>query len=155
MASSSTVSRLLVLGLAAACAGASHAAIYKCTDASGNTTYQQKPCDVAAAQSSVGGEARPQAKPAAKPGTDPAIPTTVTRVIRCSERSPAFAKRVEESYKRWVDANAAAVQAFQRTPEYGKVVAEARRDAQLPASPTVEFERECKNTEEMLKQAAR
>ena len=153
MASSSTVSRFLVLGLAAACAGASHAAIYKCTDASGNTTYQQKPCDVAAAQSNVGSEPRPQAKATAK--SDPGIAATVTRVIRCSERSPAFAKRVEESYKRWVDANAEAVQAFQRTPEYGKVVAEARRDAQLPASPTVEFERECKNTEEMLKQAAR
>ncbi|HTP98341.1 MAG TPA: DUF4124 domain-containing protein [Casimicrobiaceae bacterium] len=155
MASSSGVARLLVLCLAAAGAAAAQAAIYKCTDASGNTTYQQKPCDVAAAQSNVGNEPRQQAKPAAKSGTDPAIPTTVTWVIRCSERSPAFAKRIEESYKRWFDANASAVQAFQRTPEYGKVVAEARRDAQLPTSPTVEFERECKNTEELLNQAPR
>jgi len=153
MASSSATPRLLVLCLAAACSGVSHAAIYKCTDASGNTTYQQKPCDVAAAQSNVGSEPRQQAKATAK--SDPGIAATVTSVIRCSERSPEFAKRVEESYRRWVDANAAGVQAFQHTPEYGRVVADARKDAQLQTTPTVAFDRECKSTEEMLKQAAR
>lgn len=153
MANSSA--RLFVLGLAAACTGAAQAAIYKCTDASGNTTYQQKPCDAAAAQSNVGNDPRQQAKATAKSAQDPAIATTVTWFIRCSERSPEFARRVEESYRRWVDANAAAVQAFQHTPEYGRVVADARKDAQLPTTPTVAFERECKSTEEFLKQAAR
>jgi len=158
MANSRRMLRLLLtLALAAACGDA--CAIYKCQDAQGKTTYQQKPCDAAAAQSSVGAE--PRAAPSAQrataappaSGAPPAVATLMSAVVRCGEQSPAFTEKIQGGYARWVDANADGVQNFQRSPEYSRLLADARKQrAASGGKISPQLVEECKKTEDYFAQ---
>ena len=159
MANSKQVLWLLVtFALAAACGDA--CAIYKCQDAQGKTTYQQKPCDAAAAQSSVGAEPRAApgaqrttAAPPASAAPPPPVATLMSAVVRCGEQSPAFTEKIQGGYGRWVDANADGVQNFQRTPEYGRLLAEARKQrAASGGKMSPQLVEECRKTEDYFAQ---
>jgi hypothetical protein len=159
MASSNQLRAIAGLCLLGAC-GYAHA-IYKCTDAQGKTTYQQTPCESTAAQSSIGPEKRPPPSPAQKTAAaapaagarPPGVATLMTAVVRCSELSPAFAEKIQPSYKRWFDANTENVQAYQRSPDYGRVVTDARKErAASGGRMSPELTAECRKTEEYLTQ---
>jgi hypothetical protein len=153
---SSSVTAGIAIACALACGNAW--AIYKCTDAQGKTTYQQTPCESNAAQTSIGPEKRPapQKTAAAAPGARPPPPpiaTLMSSVVRCSELSPAFADRIQPTYTRWVDANPGGVQSFQRSPEYTKLMADARKErAASGGRMSPELVEECKKTEEYFAQ---
>jgi len=153
---SSSVTAGIAIAFAFACSNAW--AIYKCTDAQGKTTYQQTPCESTAAQTSIGPEKRPapQKTAAAAPGSRPPPPpiaTLMSSVVRCSELSPAFADRIQPTYTRWVEANPGGVQSFQRSPEYTKLMADARKErAASGGRMSPELVEECKKTEEYFAQ---
>ena len=153
---SSKAAVFISLACALACGNAW--AIYKCTDAQGKTTYQQTPCESNANQSSIGPSkpAPAQRTAAAAPGSRPPPPpiaTLMSAVVRCSELSPAFADRIQPTYTRWVEANAGGVQSFQRSPEYTKLTADARKErAASGGRMSSELAEECKKTEEYFAQ---
>jgi len=151
----------LLAALALAAAYGDACAIYKCQDAQGKTTYQQKPCEAAAAQSSVGAEPRAApaaprtaaAPPASSAQPPPSVATLMSAVVRCGEQSPAFTDKIQAGYGRWVDANADGVQNFQRTPAYGRILADARKQrAASGGKMAPQLVDECKKTEDYFAQ---
>jgi len=136
-------------------------AIYKCTDAKGNTTYQQTPCESNAAQTSIGPEKKPPpaaqrtATAAAPAGAarPPGVVTLMTAVVRCSELSPGFADKIQPSYARWSESNTDNVQNFQRSPEYNRLLQDARKErAAAGGKVSPELAAECKKTEDYFAQ---
>jgi hypothetical protein len=107
-----------LLAVAALCAAAltqtADGAVFKCQDAQGKITYQQKPCEGAAKESGVDLQAAPKPQGAARPGAavDAATASTgaktemsplmlLVQKYQCDRERPNFAIQTKVNYERW------------------------------------------------------
>jgi Domain of unknown function (DUF4124) len=134
-----------LLGMAALCAVAvaqtAGGAIFKCQDAQGRITYQQKPCEGAATASSVAVPNAPEtpgagikgAPPASGQKAEPSVLAFLVQKYQCDRGHPEIARQTKADYDLWRERNAQEIVKVESSTQYRALVDEARTKPVTPA----------------------
>jgi hypothetical protein len=138
-------------------APAAGAAIFKCQDAQGKVTYQQKPCEGATA-APPGAPALTDAKGAplasADQKSDTAILAFLVQKHQCDLGHPEIARQTKVSYERWRERNAKEVAKVEASAEYRAALGDAQK-AKNPALTPATLDKACQSVVQQLDQEAR
>lgn len=137
---------------AAAFAPGAGAEIFKCQDAQGKVTYQQKPCEGAAKESGVTVTA-PQAPSAGSPGgpvdakgapptptdrkPEPTVLMFLVQKYQCDLGRPEIARQTKASYERWRERNAKEIDRLEASAQSRPLLDEARRSRNPLVTPAM------------------
>jgi len=139
---------------AIAIAQAAGGAIFKCEDAQGKISYQQKPCEGA----TTVGPGAPAAKGApsspSSPKTEPAVVTFLVQKYQCDLGHPEIARQTKASYERWRERNAQEIAKAETSAEYRPVLDEARKTKNPSLTPAM-LDKICQGVVQRLDQEAR
>jgi hypothetical protein len=114
---------------AVAFAQAAGGAIFKCQDAQGKITYQQKPCEGVTA--AVPGAPAPIDTKAASPAStgakaEPSVLVFLVQKYQCDRGHPEIARQTKANYELWRERNAQEIVKVESSSEYRALVDEAR-----------------------------
>jgi hypothetical protein len=142
--------------VAAAFAQTAGGAIFKCQDAQGKVTYQQKPCEGAAA--AVPGAPTPIDTKGAAPAstgakTEPSVLVFLVQKYQCDRGHPDIARQTKANYELWRERNAREIVKVESSAEYRASLDEARTK-NLAINPAA-LDKICQGVVEHLDQEAR
>ena len=132
-------------------------AIFKCQDAQGKVTYQQKPCEGATA-AIPGAPALTDAKGAplasADQKSDTAILAFLVQKRQCDVGHPEIARQTKASYERWRERNAKEIARVEASAEYRASLGDAQK-GKTPALTPAMLDKACQSVVQQLDQEAR
>ena len=141
-------------------------AIFKCQDAQGKVTYQQKPCEGATAVVPTAPQAPGAGGPrgavdtkgapssSSGPKTEPAVLTFLVQKYQCDLGHPEIARQTKASYERWRERNAQEIAKVETSAEYRPLLDEARKTRNPSLTPTM-LDKMCQGVVQHLDQEAR
>ena len=142
---------------AAAFAQTAGGAIFKCQDAQGNVTYQQKPCEGATA-TVPGAPALTDAKGAPLTSTDHKSETAILAFLvqkhQCDLAHPEIARQTKVNYERWRERNAKEIAKVEASAEYRASLGDAQKAKAPPLTPAM-LDKVCQSVVKRLDQEAR
>jgi len=150
-----------LLGMMALCAVAfaqtAAGAIFKCQDAQGKVTYQQKPCEgttatVPSAPAPTDTKGAPLT--ATGPKTEPPILTFLIQKYQCDRGHPEIARQTRANYELWRERNAKEITKVESSAEYRSMLDEARRTKGPSVTPAM-LDKVCQGVVQHLDQEAR
>ena len=105
-------------------------AIFKCQDAQGKITYQQKPCEGATAAVPAGAAAPTDAKGAppasTSPQTEPSVLMFLVQKYQCDRGHPEITRQTKANYDLWRERNAQEIVKVESSAQYRALIDEAR-----------------------------
>ena len=147
-------------GLTALCAVAfaqvAGGAIFKCQDAQGKISYQQKPCEGATA--AVPGLPAPIDTKAASPAqtgakTEPSVLVFLVQKYQCDRGRPEIARQTKANYELWRERNAQEIVKVESSAEYRALLDEARTNK--PSNTPAMLDKVCQGVVQHLDQESR
>ena len=139
---------------AVAIAQAAGGAIFKCEDAQGKITYQQKPCEGATAVVPAAPQAKGAPSSSSSPKTEPAVVTFLVQKYQCDLGHPEIARQTKASYELWRERNAQEIAKVETSAEYRPVLDEARKTKNPSLTPAM-LDKICQGVVQRLDQEAR
>jgi hypothetical protein len=131
-------------------------AIFKCQDAQGKVTYQQKPCEGATA-TGPSAPALTDTKGAPPTSTDQkaekAVLTLLVQKYQCDLGHPEIDRQTKANYERWRERNAKEIAKVEASAEYRESLGEAK--VRNPAVTPAMLNKVCQSVAQQLDQEAR
>lgn len=132
-------------------------AIFKCQDAQGKVTYQQKPCEGTTA-AVPGAPALTDAKGAPLAATDQKSDTAILAFLvqkhQCDLGHPEIARQTKVNYERWRERNAKEIAKVEASAEYRASLGDAQK-AKNPPLTAAMLDKVCQSVVQQLDQEAR
>jgi hypothetical protein len=117
-------------------------AIFKCQDAQGKITYQQKPCEGAAVAVPGTAAAPTDAKGAApastSPQAEPSVLVFLVQKYQCDRGHPEIARQTKANYEIWRARNAQEIAKVESSAEYRALIDQARTKSTAVTSPNLD-----------------
>jgi hypothetical protein len=129
-------------------------AIFKCQDAQGKVTYQQKPCEGATAAPGAPALTDTKGAPLADQKSDTAILAFLVQKHQCDLGHPEIARQTKASYERWRERNAKEVAKVEASAEYRAALGDAQKAKNPPLTPAM-LDKACQGVVQQLDQEAR
>src|SRR4030095_12170715 len=146
--------RVMTALCAIAFAQAAGGAIFKCEDAQGKITYQQKPCEGATAVVPAAPQAKGAPSSSSSPKTEPAVVTFLVQKQQCDLGHPEIARQTKVSYERWRERNAKEIAKVEASAEDRAALGDVQK-AKNPALTPATLDKACQSVVQQLDQEAR